>query len=222
VTVHVCRDGCAGIWFDRGGLKEFDDPKEIGDEGLFAASPVDGVHVDLAQRRHCPRCVDTVLMRHFSSAKRTVTVDECSTCAGIWLDGGELKQIRSEYPSEDARQKAARVQFEEVLVDSRMEVYDERIAVQVPYDTARSRIVSSVIFAGYVLVAYRYGGALGAIRVVSFSLLPLTCIWFSDALGSIVQGRFTRESPRSFVWFFGWLVFLLPLIQIAIIWAGMH
>src|SRR5258705_9465285 len=28
-----------------------------------------------------------------------------------------------------------------------------------------------------------------------------------------------RESPRSFVWFFGWLVLLLPLIQLLIVFS---
>jgi hypothetical protein len=66
------------------------------------------VAVDLTERRRCPKCPDSVLMRHFFSAKKTVLVDECPTCAGIWLDAGELEQIRSEYESEAARKQAAR------------------------------------------------------------------------------------------------------------------
>ena len=39
------------------------------------------------------KCSDTLLMRHFFSAKRAVTVDECPTCAGVWLDAGELEMV---------------------------------------------------------------------------------------------------------------------------------
>jgi Zn-finger nucleic acid-binding protein len=47
------------------------------------------------------------MIRRFSSVKRKIEVDECGNCAGIWLDMGELEQIRSEFNTEHDRTKAA-------------------------------------------------------------------------------------------------------------------
>jgi Zn-finger nucleic acid-binding protein len=117
VTVDVCEEGCAGIWFDQGELSKFDEPTEVGGDALLDIPRSLGVSVDLSQRFRCPICPDTVLMRHFFSAKRAVVIDECPTCGGYWLDPGELRTIRSEYPSEKARHQAARRYFKEVLGD---------------------------------------------------------------------------------------------------------
>ena len=53
-------------------------------------------HYKACKNRHCPKCGDIVLMRHYYSKKRGVVVDECPSCGGFWLDAGELEQIRSE------------------------------------------------------------------------------------------------------------------------------
>ena len=55
------------------------------------------------------------MMRHFESAKRGVTVDECPECGGDWLDPGELRNIRDEFPTEAARTQAAQAYFDEVF-----------------------------------------------------------------------------------------------------------
>ena len=55
------------------------------------------------------------MMRHFFSVKKEVTVDECPKCAGIWLDYGELGQIRSQFDSEEERNKAAESYFQEIF-----------------------------------------------------------------------------------------------------------
>jgi Zn-finger nucleic acid-binding protein len=66
----------------------------------------------------CPKCDNTVLMRRSFSPKRSVTVDECPSCGGYWLGPGELRQIRSEYPSDEARDQAGAQLFDEVFGDS--------------------------------------------------------------------------------------------------------
>jgi len=115
ITVDVCKDGCGGIWFDAFELKKFDEPSEGAGEALLDYTRVPGVEVDVTQRFHCPRCTDTLLMRHLFSVKRQVVVDECPSCGGFWLDPGELRQIRSEYPSEEARRQAAGEYFDDVF-----------------------------------------------------------------------------------------------------------
>src|SRR2546429_2575315 len=52
-------------------------------------------------------------MRHFWSVKRDVVVDECPKCEGIFLDPGELAEIRSDYKSDGDRHKAAQARSEE-------------------------------------------------------------------------------------------------------------
>jgi len=118
-TVDVCRGGCAGMWFEQGVLSRFDEVTEAAGRTLIERTGSPTISVDLGQRRPCPKCPDCVMMRHFFSPKRAVTVDECPTCAGIWLDAGELQRIRSEYDSREARRQAAHLRLEEALVVKR-------------------------------------------------------------------------------------------------------
>ena len=114
VSVDICSSGCGGIWFDIGELKKFDEPNEAAEE-LLNIPRDPNVEVDQSRRYRCTKCTDSVMMRHFASAKRRVVVDECAVCGGVWLDPGELRQIRSEYPSGEARRQAARTYYQEVL-----------------------------------------------------------------------------------------------------------
>ena len=224
VAIDVCQDGCAGMWFDQGELRFFDESSENAGQILVELAREPHVAVDATRRRRCPRCPDSVLMRHFFSARRAVTVDECPTCGGIWLDAGELERIRREYPSEAARRQAAGVALEEALVPDRMTLMAAELQEQLPYDTFRSRILSSLLVACYLAVAFKLIGTAFALTMLYKSVVPWACVCFPDAFSGAISPILgtTRESPRSFVWFFGWLVLLLPLIQIAIIWAGMR
>jgi len=85
--------------------------------------------VDPAKRRRCPRCPDSVLMRHFSSATRAVAIDECPTCGGLWLDSGELEQIRAEQVSAEDRRTAVVRLFEERRIDDRMLAFGPNCAM---------------------------------------------------------------------------------------------
>ncbi len=73
------------------------------------------VTTDPSKRRKCPKCKDIIMMRHFYSVKKEVEVDECPSCAGFWLDYGELGRIRSQYRSKEERQKAAEEYFKEIF-----------------------------------------------------------------------------------------------------------
>jgi len=85
-------------------------------EGLLDVARDKSVAVDLDRRRLCPKCTDGVVtMRHFTSVERKVTIDECPECGGIWLDAGELRAIRTEFPTDEAREAAADEYFAEVF-----------------------------------------------------------------------------------------------------------
>jgi uncharacterized protein len=108
LTVDACDGGCGGIWFDHYELRKVDEPSEaLGDPLLgIARDPV--VVVDPSKRYVCPKCTDgVVLMRHFWSVRREITIDECPECGGVFLDGGELARVRAEFPSEAAKHAAA-------------------------------------------------------------------------------------------------------------------
>ena len=49
------------------------------------------------------------------SVRRQVVVDECPNCGGEWLDPGELRTVRTEYASEEERERAASEYFSEVF-----------------------------------------------------------------------------------------------------------
>lgn len=116
ITVDVCSGGCGGIWFDHFELKKVDEQSESVGAELLQVPRDPSLSVDLEQRRSCPKCgPEMVMMRHFTSVERKVTIDECPNCGGIWLDAGELAEIRTEFPSEAARQEAARKAFSEMF-----------------------------------------------------------------------------------------------------------
>lgn len=111
VTVDICKGGCGGIWFDNFELKKVDEPNEIDGKTLLEIERDETRLVDTNQRRRCPKCGDVVLMRHFYSDKRDVEVDTCPGCGGIWLDPGELAQIRREMGERDDPAEVARDYF---------------------------------------------------------------------------------------------------------------
>ena len=121
ITLDVCKGGCAGIWFDRYELQKMDEKHEPVNGELFTIPRNPQLSVDHAQRRHCPRCREVVMMRHYYSVKHEVEVDECGGCGGFWLDQGELEKIRSLYDSPEDERKNTRKflaqQFSKNLAD---------------------------------------------------------------------------------------------------------
>ena len=115
ITVDVCRGGCGGLWFDRYELMKVDESHESAGEELLNVERAADVEVDLTKRLSCPKCPDVVMMRHFSSVKRQVTVDECPNCGGHWLDAGELNTIRTEFETESERKQAAAEYFSKLF-----------------------------------------------------------------------------------------------------------
>jgi len=99
--------GGAGIWFDRYELTKVDESRESAGQALLDLERDAGVGVDGSKRLSCPKCADVVMMRHFFSVRRQVTIDECPNCGSYWLDIGELATVRSEFESKEAREQAA-------------------------------------------------------------------------------------------------------------------
>lgn len=114
-TVDVCDGGCGGIWFDQFEVARFDEPHESEGESLIDVARDPSLTVDHSRRHNCPKCSDSVMARHFWSARKQVEIDECYVCGGFWLDCGELGSIRRLFNSDDERRAAAREYFRETI-----------------------------------------------------------------------------------------------------------
>lgn len=92
-----------------------DESHESVGESLLNIERDPNLSVDRTKRLRCPKGDDAVMARHFLSAKRQVTVDDCPECGGHWLDPSELATIRTEYASESDREKAAQQYFSDLF-----------------------------------------------------------------------------------------------------------
>ncbi|HWH78973.1 MAG TPA: zf-TFIIB domain-containing protein [Candidatus Binatus sp.] len=88
VAVDRC-SSCDGIWFDAQELSELlaDDAKKVA--SLRHGSP----HEELdGKKGRCPRD-QADLLRVYSAIDKSVILDACAECHGIWLDGGEFAKL---------------------------------------------------------------------------------------------------------------------------------
>ncbi len=114
VSVDVCRGGCGGIWFDAHELQKFDEPHETGGEALLDIERNENIHVAFGKKRHCPKDSKVVLTRRFFTAEKHVEIDECPNCGGVWLDYGELDEIRNLSGSPEERKRTPQEHLQEI------------------------------------------------------------------------------------------------------------
>ena len=79
-----------------------------------------------------------------------------------------------------------------------------------------NRRLSGLLALGYIVFGSIAGGVMGGFIVVGFVILPLACIWFSDAMGGFtgLSGDIwiNAPTPGIFVCIAGWILLLLPII----------
>jgi Zn-finger nucleic acid-binding protein len=93
---------CEGLWFDAGELEKVikADAKDFKfidvDREELDGKEIVNFKEELDKTEcKCPRCSDgTKLIRKEHEGIRKVNVDVCPKCNGIWLDGGEIKELR--------------------------------------------------------------------------------------------------------------------------------
>ncbi len=88
VRVDRC-SSCDGIWFDAQELAQLlsEDAKHV------ASLNRGGIHAQLdGKRGRCPRD-GSHLLRVYSAVDRSVIIDACADCHGMWLDGGEFGKL---------------------------------------------------------------------------------------------------------------------------------
>jgi Zn-finger nucleic acid-binding protein len=88
VVVNRC-SSCDGIWFDADELSQLlaEDARQV--TQLRRGS----LREELAGKKGvCPR-EGGELLRVYSAVNRSVIIDACPDCRGIWLDGGEFEKL---------------------------------------------------------------------------------------------------------------------------------
>jgi hypothetical protein len=79
-----------------------------------------------------------------------------------------------------------------------------------------NRILSVLLAIIYIAAAYFFGSSELSWRVSISTILPLGCIWFSDAMGDYTGNMgsmpITQSSPGWIICIFGWLLLLMPVI----------
>lgn len=86
-----------------------------------------------------------------------------------------------------------------------------------------NRILSILVAATYITLAAIFSGAEPAFKIGIFVMLPLACIWFSDAMGGYTglgmlwfDAPITQKSPGILIRILGWIILLLPVTMIII------
>lgn len=115
-------EACGGVWFDNYELKKFDEVHESAGEKLAELmKKYKSDTIDLNKRLNSPRHPEVVMMRRYYSSKRQIQIDECPRCGGIWLDAGELTQLRELFPTEQERIDAGKKFIEEVYQELQLD-----------------------------------------------------------------------------------------------------
>jgi Zn-finger nucleic acid-binding protein len=92
---RCCR--CAGIWFDPLEVEKLKNIK--GSESLDLGSPDLESHLDRVEKPiKCPRC-QCKMTPMLDIDRHTIWYEKCPQCEGIWLDSGEFKRYKQNFPS---------------------------------------------------------------------------------------------------------------------------
>lgn len=96
ITVYISSLG--GVFFDNSQIFKFSSPELKHGQVLlkYLSNYAEG-EGEVAMRVNCPKCPSIVMMRRYFSPLKAVEIDECPSCAGIWLDSGELSKIHENH-----------------------------------------------------------------------------------------------------------------------------
>lgn len=119
VNVDVCSEGCGGVFFDCKELKAFEGSSENVNEINEVLAGKSFTPVDSEQTRMCPVCASKMIKTKINGLE--VVVDTCYSCGGVFLDYGELDQIRDGFAKNPV--KKIKEQNKEVDVNLLREFY---------------------------------------------------------------------------------------------------
>lgn len=140
VKAHACEGSCGGLWFEWKEIKKLYDRNTGAGAELLHVERADGVHIFRNVHHPCPRCIHTVLYRHCFSKPFNYEVDQCSKCAGFWLNAGALAHLAQISPTE-TDQQTAKAYFKSLFDESLKPEYlphpDTHDAAQIIYQLFR-------------------------------------------------------------------------------------
>ena len=198
--IDVCA-ACGGLWADAGELSPL-----IRDRTPHHDKPTEAPPLNFDP--DCPRC-DGQLAPFEYAHDSGVTLAKCQRCAGLWLNESQLDQLACYRAGTPAVHR-----LEAALADDHRRTARWQLAQSLLY----SKWLSGLVAMAYLVAAVARTGELRSIvSALSYLVLPMACIWFSDGLGRItgVSGaparpRITRETPGVMVAIGGWIVLLAP------------
>ena len=125
VLVDTCSQGCGGVWFDMNELKRFDEESEKDAEIIFKDIQRAEKTVENLIPRECPVCSNETLVRRSFDILGEVEIEQCFKCSGIWLDKGELGQIRSQFKTESDRIKSGDENLQKTFLTTKSELHED-------------------------------------------------------------------------------------------------
>ena len=201
---------CDGIWLDESELGPVVPQFAPPDSPSATPKPCsDGLT--------CPKCNGS--MAPFNYAHDSgVFINKCASCGGIWLQSGQLELLAQYRAGTPAIQSLGNAFADEIRRSNRWQ-FARRVL--------RSRLLSGIVAIVYLVVALLATANLESVlRLTAFLLLPMTCIWFPDAMGSLkgirlglVRPMITQSTPGDFVALGGWILLLCPVVVALIAWA---
>ncbi len=146
INIDICLNGCGGIYFDNREFKKFDEKAESIDEILKAIEGKTFALVDESLPRTCPVC-GSKMVKNYSSANKTIQIEECYSCGGKFLDNGELQKIRAEFDTEEERSQATMQELYNT-VGGKLKELDEQRAEARANLSPLNRLFNSLIYGG--------------------------------------------------------------------------
>lgn len=96
VEIDFCKEGCKGVWFDNYELVKLDEVHEGSVEELKEILSAERSDDTRVKKLICPRCQIAMKRRRYRYGT-DVEIDNCYNCNGIFLDAGELQNIRQNF-----------------------------------------------------------------------------------------------------------------------------
>lgn len=100
INIDICTKGCGGLFFDNRELQRFDEQHEKLDDIIQSVENDKFEPVNEDEERFCPVC-GSIMMKTKANSNSDITIDECYSCGGRFLDHGELTKIRDGYKTDD-------------------------------------------------------------------------------------------------------------------------
>lgn len=94
LELHACQGGCGGAWLGGPTLEKVEKSYKAATQAFDKIARDKNASVASAARRPCPRCRGVRMMHYSFTIERTVAIDECGSCGGVWLDHDELCDTR--------------------------------------------------------------------------------------------------------------------------------